>query len=523
MIELSISTMTPKDILKKESFRRAKPLPIDALQKGGNPDYDANASHSPIRYSYPTQDDFLREYEVTSHAINSIDYYPNLITIDPESVGKWKAKARTRTAVAWQSRIHTKRVIALTGYDPDISIARSRTGQEAENNLALFKEGWMIKNMDCAISLAIASDLKVGDTAICGYKDDGTFGYRIFSFDRGDVLYPHYDPMTGRIALFGRKFHSAITDDKGETHEVTYLDVWDNKMYTQYRTTTPEEHARDKSDWIVTVVPKEHNFPFCPIAYHRYGEPCWANSQALIEQYELAISQLAENNAQYALRILYTLGAEFEMEGTQDGTPRQINSTDVNAKVGFLEPADASSSFELQLRTLEREIMRCSFAVESPEIKSGSDISSLTVKALMADSYLKALDDSREYQGFLNQIVNIFIEGYGTEARLRSQFLDLKVQIKLQPWVFLSETEVVNTIVQLVTVGVLSKQSATEYIYETLGLGTVDEAKRLLQEAHDELALEGAASTQEEDSLEAQTRNPVNETRRILAETALGV
>ena len=523
MDEISIKTMTPKDILRKESFRRAKPLALDRFQKGGSADYDANASHAPIKYSYPTQDDFLREYEVTSHAIISIDYYPNLITIDPEAVGKWKAKARTRTAVAWQSRIHTKRVIALTGYDPDISIARTNTGREAEEHLAKFKEGWMLKNMDCGVSLAISSDLKVGDTAFYGYKSEGKFGYRLFAYDRGDVLYPHYDPMTGELALFARKFHSSFTDDQGERHELTYLDVWDSANYTQYRHTTEKEFADTQEEWVVTVEPKTHNFPFCPIAYHRYGEPCWANSQALIDQYELAISQLAENNAQYALRILYTLGAEFEMEGTQDGTPRQINSTDVNAKVGFLEPADASNSYELQLRTLEREIMRCSFAVESPEIKSGSDISSLTVKALMADSYLKALDDSREYQSFLNRIVDIFIEGYGTETELRSEFLSLKVQIKLQPWVFLSETEVVNTVVQLVTVGVLSKQSATEYIYETLGLGTVDEAKRLLQEAHDELAMEGTASAQEEQALENQTRNPVNETRRLIAENALDV
>ena len=522
MTDISINTMTPKDILRKESFRRAMPLSLDRLDKGGTADYDANASRATIKYSYPTQDDFLREYEVTAHAINSLDYYPNLITIDPAAANKIKAKARTRTAVAWQSRIHTKRTIALTGYDPDISIAKSRTGQKAEDDLARFKEGWMQKNMDCAVSLSISADLKVGDTALLGYKSNGTFGYRLFSYDKGDTLYPHFDPMTGQLALFARKWHSTIQDENGNKQTVTYLDVWDKANYAQYRSATEQELAMDDREWVVTEAPKPHNFPFCPVAYHRYGGPCWTNSQALIEQYELAISQLAENNAQYALRILYTLGAEFEMEGTMDGTPRQINSTDVNAKVGFLEPADASNSYELQLRTLEREIMRCSFAVESPEIKTGSDISSLTVKALMADSYLKALDDSREYQGYLNRIVDIFIEGYGTETQMRSQFLDLRVQIRLQPWVFLSETEVVNTVVQLVTVGVLSKQSATEYIYETLGLGTVDEAKRLLQEAHDEIALEGAASAKTDaEVLAAQTRNPVNETRRIIAETSV--
>lgn len=530
MVQLDIQSMTPKDILRKESFRRAKPLDLETKFPGGSPDYDSNASHSPIRYTYPTQDDFLREYDVTSHAINSIAYYPNLIFVAGDGAptpSKVKAKIRTRTAVAWQARIHTKRVIALTGYDPDITIARTDTGESAQRDLARFKEGWMLKNMDCGVGQAISADLKVADTAFCGYLDNGKFGYRVFSYDKGDTLYPHYDPMTGRLKVFGRKFRAEITNDKGETETISYLDVWDEANYIQYRTATLTELERNpKDEWVVSVKPKKHNYHDIPVAYHRYGAPCWANSQDLCDQYELAISQLAENNAQYALRILYALGAEFDMEGTVDGTPTMINSTDPNAKIGFLEPADSSKSFELQLNTLAKEIMRCSFAVETPEIKSGSDISSLTVKALMADSYLKAVDDAREYQPFLDEIVRIFIDGYGVESELRSQFLELHVRAKLQPWVFLSETEVVSTVVQLVTAGVLSKQSATEYIYETLGLGTVDEAKRILQEAHDELLMnsEGAATTTAGDeTLDRQTHNPVNDTRRLIAENALDV
>lgn len=498
--------MPPQEILKKDSFRRAKPLPYDNNAKGGSSDYDSNAAYAPMVYSYPTQDDFLREYDPHSHAINSLKYYPNLLYMDKEQSGKYKAIARSRVSVAWQKRIHTKRLIALTGYDPDITTAKSKSDSASQDNLALFKEGWSIKNMDTAIHAAISSDLKVGDTAICGYKSKGKFGHRIFAYDKGDTLYPHFDPISGELVLFGRKFSADMMGENGATQRIDYLDVWDENGYMQYRQSMAEERKEGSGEWIVSVPYIPHGFPFCPVAYHRYGEPCWAGSQSLIEQDELALSQLAENNAQYALRILYTLGAEFEMEGSTDGTPRLISGTDAQSKVGFLEPADSSSSFKLQLDTLEKEIMRCSFAVESPEIKSGSDISSLTVKALMADSYLKAVEDAKEYHPFLSRVVDIFIEGYGTECEKRAEFMNLHIQIGLQPWVFLSETEVVNTVVQLVSVGVLSKQSATEYIYETLGLGTVDEAKRLLQEAHDELVAEQTPAVQPSNVI-AQARN----------------
>jgi hypothetical protein len=291
--------------------------------------------------------------------------------------------------------------------------------------------------------------------------------------------------------------------------------VWTKDYYVQYRSAAPWEIEVLKGDgWVVSSPMRPHAFPFCPVAYHRYGEPCWAGSQSLIETHELAMSQLAENNAQYALRILYALGAEFEMEGSTDGTPNQINSTDPNAKVGFLEPADSSGSFEVQLNKLEKEIMRCSFAVETPELKSGADISSLTVKTLMQDSYLKALDDAKEYQDFLDTIVRIFIEGYGTEAGLLPEFKALNIRITLQPWTFMAESEVVNTIVQLVSIGVLSKKSATEYVYETLGLGSLDEAKRLLQQEHDELVGEAQA-----EAITLTDRgNPVNTARQTISQ-----
>ena len=489
--------LTVEQILQKEPFVRMIPG-VDGLPLAD------------VDYTKVSQAEFLREYNPSSHKINSLIYYPNLLYLDA-SPSKRSAKIRSRVSVAWQRRIHTKRVVALTGYEPDITSSRSKSDERSQQLLADFKEGWAVKGMDNAVHLAISADLKVGDVAICGYKSQGEFGFRIFSYDKGDTLYPHYDPMTGELDTFGRTFTRLVPNpDMGDIETLTFLDVWDKENYIQYRSVASWEGAAQLGiGWVVSVGIRPHNFGFCPVAYHRYGEPCWAGSESLIEQHELAMSQLAENNAQYALRILYALGAEFEMEGSTDGTPRTINSTDPNAKVGFLEPADSSGSFDLQISKLEKEIMRCSFAVESPELKSGADISSLTVKTLMQDSYLKALDDACEYQAFLNTLVKIFIEGYGTEVGKISEFKGLNIKVELQPWTFMAETEIVNTVVQLVSIGVLSKQSATEYIYEKLGLGSLDEAKRLLQQEHDELVGE----MQMQAATVTKSANPVNEAR----------
>ena len=321
---------------------------------------------------------------------------------------------------------------------------------------------------------AVSADGKVADCAVCFYLSDKRLAWRSFDYEKGDILYPHFDPMTGELALFGRLYSSM--DDSGQS--TNYLDVYDKTSYMRYKQT-------DNGKWSVDVSPMPHGFLECPVAYHRKGMPFWSASQDLIDSYELALSQFCENNAAYALRILYALGQSMDVKASLDGTPQRIDSPDPNAKVGFLEPADASASFAAQLDIMEKNIMRSSFAVETPEIKSGADMSSLTVKMLFADTYLKALEDAQDYQMFLTRTVRLFKYGYGIETGKVSDMESLKVKAEFTPFIFMSETETVNSIVQLVGSGVLSKQTASEIAYES-GYGTADEWDRIINEAHEE-------------------------------------
>lgn len=484
----NIQTMTPKEILVKEAFRRA--IPSEQLARSGcnTRTGDAMALHEawydPIRYEIFTQSDFLREYDVNSHKINSLKYYPNPVAKDES--GRYYAKVKTRIAIGYQGRIHLKRLTALTGNNTNIRLIEG-----SQTQLETFRKGWELKNIETAIHDGISTDGKVADAAICHFISNGQYGWRLFTFEKGDTLYPHYDPETGELAVFGRRY---VQRDENGKDAIEYLDVWDKMYYARYKQVlkgalglvNKAKDALGMQGWKVDIPAKRHGFPWIPISYDRYGAPFWAQSQSGIESQENAISQLAENNMAYALRILYSFGEEMEMQSTVDGTPLRIDSPDPNARVGFLEPADASNSFTLQLKENNKNIYADSFAVETPEIKSGSDMSSLTVKMLFADAYLKALDDAQHFQPFLDSIVKNFQYGYFLEIGRASDANTLKVKAELYPYIFQSEAEAINGIVQLKGIGALSRQSASEQAYQ-YGYGVVGENERIKQEEHDDL------------------------------------
>ena len=493
MENISISTMKPKDILVKEAFTRL--VPSDRMSVFGTEKSIGTDSNLAYQYETParvlmTQADFLREHDVNAHAINSIKYWSNALMKDKE--GKVVAKIRSRIAIAFQERILVKRLVTLTGNNVDLKLANSKRSKQDQEMLNLFREAWDTHNIETCIYQAFKADGKTGDCAVCFYMDKGKVGWRVFSYENGDVLYPHYDPITGRLAVFGRKY--SVRDSR-DNEVADYLDVWDDVNYVRYK----YDKKGIKGDinkaldflgldgWKVDKAPAPHNFERIPIAYDRYGEPFWANSQDAIDLYELTISQLAENNQAYALRILYLLGGEMELQTNIDGTPAIINSAEPNAKVGFLEPADSSGSFGLQLQILEKSIMRNSFASETPELKSGSDLSSPTIRMMMMDSYQKAQDDALHFQPFLDDIVELFKYGYGIESGKASSFNTLKLKAEIFPYVFMSETEVVSNIVQSVGIGALSKRSASEMLYD-LGYGVISEYDRLLEQERESLA-----------------------------------
>lgn len=481
--------MTPDKILRKVPFRVPIPEMDAGLPKPTSAKVPIISPTDGLQYVNKSQADFVREFNPTSHAINSIKYYPNSVFNDISGDGKLRAKIHTRVAVAYQKEIKTKRITALLGNEVGMRLISNRSRQAGEDALSRFREGWEEYNMEIAIHKAIESDYTTGDTAVYIYKDKGEVGWRVFSYNNGDTLYPHFNPMTGEIALLGRRYRQE--DENGI--ETDYLDVIDDKHYATYRL---DFDGKKNRVWKLEMGPTEHGFPFCPVAYHRSVGPVWEASQPLIDTYEMQMSQFCEYNQAYGLGILFTCGAEFSIDTDIDGTPLHLDSVDPNAKAAFLNPAanGADTAFGKSLEQLDKNIMRCSFIQHAPEIKSGTDISGVAVKVMNADSYYKAMEDSQEYQLFVDRIVKIFRFAYGFVADLEQAFKDFKIKAYLDPFYFLSETEMVNSLSVLVNIGALSRRSATELAYN-YGYGVADEWNRIQQQEHDDLVAESAANT----------------------------
>ena len=151
-------------------------------------------------------------------------------------------------------------------------------------------------------------------------------------------------------------------------------------------------------------------------------------------------------------------------------------------KASFLSQPNASESFSKQLDTLYKMIYEQSFAVIPPELKSG-DLPAAALKILYSPAYEKAMIDSAEYQPFLNDLVKIFMFGFGVEMKKTIDFMNLPIKWWIKPYIHINESAMVADLASAVQNGFISKRTASERIpmYSTAG-----EWERIIREAKEE-------------------------------------
>lgn len=516
MVTPDIKNMTPERIMRKPAFKRL--LPVENLPANGRglriytPGLQVQDEDIPHSYEVVTPLDCMREYDMTAHKILSKTYYPNPITKDDD--GKFYERQLARVTVDLIQMFHTQRTSLLVGSSTDIRMVNRKATAKEKELLSLFREGWEIKNIEQARYELISRAGKTMDAAIVGYLSNGKFGWRAMSYESGDTLYEHADPLTGETALFGRSY--SMPDDDGEKTR-RYLDVWDTYNYMRYKH-DPDRAGRgtDESDWVVDIPSTPHGFDFCPVAYIRYGETFWGNAILPVDEMEKDLSQLLENNKIYGLRVLVALGSEMSVKASFDGRPLQINGP-ADGKVNYLEPADASNSFALSIKNLEEQAYIAANCVKQTELHSGADISSLTVSMLNQPAYRKAILDTYKFQPAIDRIVRIFQYGWFLETKHASDNSTFHVKARTYPYVMRSETEEVANVTALKASGSLSGRSSSEEAYN-LGYGSVDEYERIMQEAHDELVMQSQTQAEKAGESGGNNNNPVNAARKILAE-----
>ena len=453
-----------KEILVRKPFKRITSLDCHTggLYKDGVAYDDLD---TPI-YEIVSQADFMREFEPSGHIINSPIIYPDKKRIDPETKQEYTEPV-SRCAFAFQRIITVKQLAHLCGNDIQFEMPSSKDDETTNETFFKFKEGWSVKNMEIAWFESAKSVKVTGDAAFVGYKKGGKFYWKVLSYMNGDSLYPHYDSVTGELNLFARKYSDMDENGKETT---TYVEVWDNEyLYRFKKDNTGAVGLLNRIREVFglrgyRLISREpHNFPFIPVAYKRdENGACWSFSQGSIDQYELAFSQLVQNNTAFAFPIMYMKGEEVSLIGDMTGAVKGITMAE-NEDAGFLNTPNGSDLFTLQLSTLYKLIYEQSFAVIPPEVRSG-DMPGVAVKLLYSPAVEFAMKDAQEYQSFLDGMVRIYMNGYGTEIGQISSFNKLEIYSWILPYVPQNDSELINNLAVAVQNGFESRQTASEKI-----------------------------------------------------------
>ena len=468
-----------------------------------------------------TQKDFLREFYPTSHKIFDKDLYPDIWRKNPED-GKWYVQEIQRTAFAFQQVIHTKHVLHMTGNDIQFELAgdpEMKKQEEYINLLAKFKKGWYMHDMEIRHYEAVSSYMKVAEAAVVGFFDKNKkFGTRTLAFDRGDTLYPQFDPLTGELVVFARKYYDF--DEEGN-EKIEWVEVWDDKTFYRFKKQVNEGKVKETIkriakifgiDDYTCVEEKAHGFPFIPVAYVRNDDgPCWSVVQKNIEDYEEAFSYLCENNKAYAFPIMKLKGDgdDITVVGDTDGSAKMIQITDTNGDADFINGTDASDAFATQLNKSYDLIYELSFTVKPPELKSG-DLPGVAIKLLYSPAIEVAENDAKKMHPFLDQLVRISKYGIGVEENCMATMTGLPIHAWVEIYVHQNKSEIITNLATAVQNNFLSKQTASERCPD---FPVNDEYDRITREKKEEDQQDLLMDMQRADN---ETQNAIEEQKATL-------
>ena len=497
------------DVLLKIPFKRVSPVVnwYPKLTSG-----EAQSVTIPKNFFYVIdQRQYLAEYDPNGHKINDPTYYADK-TKKAED-GRFYTQFVERCSFPFQSEIVTRQLTHLGGNGIQFVNAEAVPTDDQEMSLTKFKQAWLGKNMEVALHESFKMEKITGDAAFCAYLDNNVLGWRVFGFNNGEILYPQFDNKTGKLIQLARKYYQS--GDGGAL--VEYVDLWDDVNLTTYTQDISFMGKIKKtvgmSQWAL-VSKGKHGFNRIPIAYKRSAiGACWSLVQDAIYKYEMSVSQLCENNKFYAFRIMFVKGTDVDISADVSGSPLVITG-DENSDAKFMEKADASSSFELQLKILLQNIFMGSFTVLPPEVKGG-DLPGVTIKLLYSPAVEKAMEDAMDWNSFVDDVVSIFKYGIGIEEENLAEYNTLKVRGEIIPYVHQNNMEIATILNQGVTMGSISIETAS-HIYP---MAANNEFERLTAQAEKKQAIQDKANQTKLDAtmamksqqMSSQANQPLNE------------
>ena len=423
-----------------------------------------------------TQTDFLEEYYPSGHKINSEFFFPEaynygeVITEDGEKMETMYREETFRVAVPLQRVTAVQHLVHLYGNDTHHELADAKVSDELNEQFFNFQTGWLSKNIDITLYEAGKSEEITGDKAIVFYMYNKKLYTRVLSFLNGDTLYPHYDPYTGRMNLFARRFSSY---DEQNNEVTSWVEVWDDQYLYRYKQSkigflgmvSSIKDFLGLDGYTLVEPPIKHGFSRCPVAYGRnpLNGPGWSDVQYLADEIEVALSYWAKSCASTANDAYIMQGDDIEIKGDPLGRVRAF-TMGKDDNVSLLEKKSGGEFYQAYVERLFKEYFRGSFTVEPPELKSG-DTPAAAIKLIYSPNLDLAILQAKEQQDFINNVRSLFCEGYGMEQGKITEYmrLDERILSYIVPFVHENVSETVNNLVALKGAGLMSTETGCEH------------------------------------------------------------
>lgn len=435
-----------------------------AMAKTGSYEGSTGSVLPRLKFVEVTQDDFIRELNPETHAVNDPMVRPNIpLTSDgqPPNIkdlqeGKQEIVAyamRARVAISEQEIIADRQLVHLFGNSLDLSLFKGE-----DELYSSFKKYWKHYRAHDAMMLAAESVLKTGDGAVVFYIDKGDIKFKIWSYMFGNSVSKHEAVKDVSPECVTRLYSGPNPDNEDETIELCQV-YTDTEVYT-YRKSKPD--GDNKDEWTLVKAPELHGFKQIPVAYKKGKDVAWGSVQRLIEAQEESLSDFREANKKVGQDILVIKSDALDVMPNMSAG---VSIIDVGEEgdASKLEAQDEPKSFIAELRELqERERSTTGTVVIPPDALKGGDHSGAYIKNLYFPAIQKAIKSIPEWSEFVQKCLNIMVEATGLIEGKPLEYRNMKITYDLKPYVPENRYEVAQINQLGVLAGFISKEDAAE-------------------------------------------------------------
>lgn len=486
---INISEHLKKDFWQRRWIGdRTAPIPT-------NPEFYAQPTRLPsVNVRYLTQDDFANEINVSAHTINSL--YQSARPIR-EAVPKLDADGNPvldkdgNPVQEW--RIVGYDDLETTRYGLQYRFAMCKTAHFAGDGWGIYNEqtdktetaharydtlcSWRdIAGLDMAFKEVVKSCFTTGDGAIYLYQDGNTLSYEVFSFSKGDVLFPDYDenhfPVIYR--LYTLKGQRAV-DIFGAEYIETWVqaDVSDkgkstiNKWFAQIRGWfKSHDFALSEDGWTRISQRKTQTGGIVnACVYFRVDDIPSGIVQEDIEALERSASYVAEGVKAAAFDTLFIkatniqnlpeVGSFGSVIGVT-GNVEELKASDAKR----LPPSNISDVATIDLKEKKESILHSSMSVilDPDVLRSGADSSS-AMRLCFNDEVKWCMAMQPQFFKQLQQLTNV-LKALVAKVEKDPEYASLRVSVGMNIWTPNNVSEAVENATKLVYAGVLSRENA---------------------------------------------------------------